>query len=721
MASLLNSIICMDCGQEVAYDPLPQTCPSCGSAWLDARYDYKQAASLWLNGLDARTTTIWRYEELLPLLDPAAIISMGEGWTPLTRSLGLARELDHPRLFIKDERQSPTGSFKDRQGAVTISYLQQIGVRECVMASTGNKAAAYAAFCARAGIRLWIFLTSTVPNEKLRELALYGAEVVKITGTYDQAKKVAMDFAARRNLYYDSGADAIPGREAFKTVAFEIAEQLAKLEPTPDGRWRAPDWYVQAVSGGIGPLGVWKGFQELYHMGLIDRLPKLAIVQSEGCSPMATAWQANLDHAEPVVPHTRIAVLATGSPGRSYPLLRVACLETGGTMIAVSDGEAFRAMRRLARVEGYSMEPAAAVAFAGLERLIEDGVIGREECVVVNCSGHTFPAEKHILEDQYVLDLQFEESGTSIASHKQLEEGLGAALERLDEQVTTIVVIDDNPQDSRLIRRLLQANKNYRVFEVNNPLDGLDLVRQRKPDLVVLDLTMPDMDGFTVLEAFKGDSEIAHIPIVVVSAKTLTPADRARLEGRAESLWQKGSFNTRELVEHVVQTLGGELDESSGELLDATEGQVTTTSRRELSSAPSDVEIPPPSPVHPPRDIVVIDDDPRDARLIRRLLEATGRYRVHEAHTGESGLRTVQDIRPDLIVLDLMLPDTSGEDLLERLKRDAQTRAIPVVVLTAKDIRADERERLMGNIISLFEKASLDRRALIDYVDETLS
>jgi threonine synthase len=597
-----------------------------------------------------------------------------------------------------------------------VSYLRQQGIHECVLASTGNKAAAYAAFCARAGIRLWIFLTSTVPAEKLRELALYGAEVVKITGTYDQAKKVAMDFAARRNLYFDTGAESIPGREGFKTVAFEIAEQLARYKPLPNGKWRVPDWYIQAVSGGIGPLGVWKGFQELMRMGLTDKMPRLAVIQAEGCAPMVTAWRFNLPQADPVVPHTRIAVLATGSPGRAYEELRKHCLATSGTMLSVSDGEAFRVMRRMARVEGFSMEPAAAVAFAGLEKLIEQGVIHTDETVVVNCSGHTFPAEKHILEDQYVLDLQFGNEVGGSASHTQLEEGLGAALERLDEQVTTIVVIDDNPQDSRLIRRLLQAHKNYRVFEVNNPLDGLDLVRQRKPDLIVMDLTMPDLDGFAMLEAFKTDAEIAHIPVVVVSAKTLTGADRGRLEGRAESLWQKGNFNTRELVDHVVRTLGGNLDDAAEAVLEATDGTVVTASKP--------AQTPPQPPEHTRsaiRDIVVIDDDRRDSRLIRRLLEATNRYRVHETHSGEEGWQCILENKPNLIVLDLMLPDITGEELLERLKSDDRTQQIPVVVLSAKDIQASEREKLLGKIISLFQKANLDRQALIDYVNETLS
>lgn len=706
MPSLITGVVCMDCRQPIAPDPLPLTCPQCGSGWLEARYDYEAAAVAWRDGLAGRVTSLWRYGELLPVT-PRAGLSLSEGWTPLIPAGPLSRELNHHGLFIKDERRMPTASFKDRQAALTVAYMVEQGIDECVLASTGNKAAAYAAFCARAGIRLWIFLTSNVPGEKLRELALYGAEVVKIAGTYDQAKQIALDFAARRNLYYDPGANSLPGRESFKTIAYEIAEQLARALPG-SAPWRAPDWYVQAVSGGIGPLGIWRGFQELYHMGLIDRLPRLAIVQSEGCAPMVTAWQAGQPTATPVVPQTRISVLATGDPGRAYPLLREACLATGGTMIAVPDGDAFRAMRRLARMEGISMEPAAAVAFAGLEHLIASGAIGADETVVVNCSGHTFPAEKHILEDQYVLDLEFEQTRVETSAHTQIVEGLGAAFERLEEQVTTVVVIDDNPQDSRMIRRLLQARKNYRVFEVNDPRDGLDIVRQRKPDLVVLDLMMPDLDGFTLLEMIKADPAVAHIPVVVVSAKTLTAADRQRLERYAESLWQKGSFSTRDLVEHVVSTLGGNLGDAP-ELTRVSEGQVAAASKDDIATEPP-----------PLQTILVIDDERRDARLIRRLLEATGRYQVIEAYDGESGWQAILDHWPALVVTDLMLPDISGEELLERLRDDERTRDMPVVVLTAKDLSRDERDRLLQKIISLFQKATLDRQALIDSVDRTL-
>jgi threonine synthase len=153
MPSLMNAVVCMDCGHSMAFDPLPAKCESCGSVWLEARYDLEQAASRWREGLSDRATSVWRYEELLPIKDAASAITIGEGWTPLFRTMGLGRELDHQHLYIKDERQSPTGSFKDRQGALTITYLKQEGIRECVMASTGNKAAAYAAFSVWGGGR----------------------------------------------------------------------------------------------------------------------------------------------------------------------------------------------------------------------------------------------------------------------------------------------------------------------------------------------------------------------------------------------------------------------------------------------------------------------------------------------------------------------------------------------------------------------------------------
>jgi threonine synthase len=682
MTSQFTHIVCLACNHEMPPVPMTPKCDSCGGNWLDARYDFSGVN--WPAALTKRPTSLWRYEELLPLQDISQRVSMGEGWTPLYQMSGLGDTLGHPKLFIKDERQSPTGSFKDRQGAVSVTTLRQAGIRECVLASTGNAAAAYAAYCARAGIKLWVFLTSMVPAEKMRELGLYGAEVVKVTSTYDQAKQVAADFAARRGLYFDRGARGIPGKESMKTIAYEIAEQLG-LQLADGEHWVAPDWYLQAVSGGIGPLGVAKGFKELYQLGLIDKIPKLAIVQSEGCAPMVQAFERGLAVAEAVIPATRIAVLATGDPGHGYTMLRDVIMEHGGAMTSVDDGQAFRAMRRLARTEGISVEPATAVAFAGLEKLIALGTIGLDETVLINCSGHTFPAEKHILEDQYVLELEL-----GSAAPRQ-EEGLGAALIRLDEQIKTVVVIDDNPFDSRLIRRLLQAHKNYRVFESNSPLDGLDLVRQRRPDLVITDLTMPEIDGFTLLDKLKSDPETAHIPVMVLSALPLTHADRERLDGHIESLWTKGSFAPNELVGHVVNTLRDQFSNSATNEL----------STQHIAARPK---------------ILVVDDNAYDGRLVRRILESDAKFEVHEVRSGEGALRAVEEWQPDLVILDIILPDMNGFDVLDRLRLSGTQARI--AMLSTKELNSEERVRL-GNA-AFWHKATLDQHTLLSAVEQQL-
>ncbi|RLC85941.1 MAG: threonine synthase [Chloroflexi bacterium] len=553
MKTLFSSVQCLECGHEMEANLFTARCNACNGAWIEARYDVAALPADWPALMTQRPTNLWRYRELLPFPDDFPIVSMGEGWTPLTRAAGLEQESGHGKqggeIWIKDERQSPTGSFKDRQAACTVSGLKAREIDEFVIASTGNAAAAYAAYCARAGIKLWVFLPSNVPAEKIRELALYGAEVVKITGTYDQAKEVAADFAARRGIYKDQGAKGITGKESMKTIALELTEQLG---------WQAPDWYVQSVSGGIGPLGVLKGFRELRHAGLIDRVPKLGIVQAEGCSPMVQAWEQGLAQAEPVRPDTLVIVLATGNPGLAYETLKQASDQYGGAMVAVSDGDAFRAMRRVARTEGFSMEPAASVAFAGLEKLLDEGHIQPGERVVINCSGHTFSAEKHALEDHFLLHLDVDAplaARPSDGVQNLAKKDLAVALNQLDEQITTIVVIDDNAHDSRLIRRLLQSYKQYRVFEAHNGLDGIDLVRQRKPGLVMLDLTLPGLDGFAILDELKGDERTREIPVIIVSAKSPTGDEWKHLRRYTKSVWQKGNFSARELVDHVVEIL----------------------------------------------------------------------------------------------------------------------------------------------------------------------
>jgi threonine synthase len=549
--------ICLDCGHRAVYSATLMTCPACQSQWLAAGYDYQGLAVQLPERLAQRPFDLWRYRELLPVRDHNPDLSMGEGGTPLIRAGNLGMMLGCSNIYIKDERQGPTSSFKDRQAAVNIAALKEAGITEVVLASTGNVAIAYSAYAARAGIKLWAFLTSLVPAEKMREVALYGTQVVKVTASYDQAKKVAAEYARQRNLYLERGARSIPSVEAMKTIAFEVCEQLAELQSPSQGildgprqaRFLAPDWYFQAVSGGLGPMGVSKGFRELHQMGLIDRLPALGVVQVDGCSPMVKAWKDDRDVAEPTIsPRTHIATLATGDPGRTYTLLRrYMKAEGGGTFESVFDEEAFRAMHILAKMEGISVEPAAAVAFAGLIKIARAGLIRPQDVIVMNCSGHTMSIERTILGEGWARNVVLSSQAADTP-----QEGLLAALSKVTvDRFPNVLVVDDTEDARRLIRRILQAQGNYTILEAMNGQQALEIARKELPDLVILDLMMPELDGFAVLDALKADPNTTSIPVIVVTAKELTADEKQRLSGQIYTLMQKGEFMSDELLEEV--------------------------------------------------------------------------------------------------------------------------------------------------------------------------
>jgi threonine synthase len=546
---------CNLCGNQQPYKPFsPAICEKCDSHWLEARYDYVAFKRDVLRGLPERPRNMWRYQEVLPLDKPEEIDLYPAGGTPLWLSQRFAPALGHDSTYIKDERYGPTSSFKDRQAAAAVAVMVEGGIREAVIASTGNAAVAYAAACARAGIKLWVFMTSLVPQEKIRETALFGAEVIRVSGNYDQTKQIAAQFAQRRKLFLDRGASSIPARESMKTIAYEIVEQLG---------WRTPDWYIQAVSGGLGPLGAYQGFKELHSMGLISHLPKLAVIQSEGCAPMVNAFKAGKDVAKAVVPNTRIIILSTGDPGNAYTYLWHLTQKFGGLMESVTDAEAFGAMRSLAKSEGMAVEPATSVAFAGLEKLLKNDNISQEELVVVNCTGHTFPVEKHVLGDQFAVDVELSESQAPAP-----QEGLQAALENLDERTKTVLLVDDNEEASLLIQRLLEGRKKYRILLAKDGWDGLSQARQKLPDLIVTDLMMPELDGFDLVEELRLDPRTKDIPIVVVSAKDITPEERKRLDGHIEALVQKGTLQPRKFVDHMINVIEDKTGEPAGEKTD---------------------------------------------------------------------------------------------------------------------------------------------------------
>jgi len=557
---------CGKCGHRQPFVVPTPPCDACGHDWMEVRYDYERIRRLWPDILQQRPFTMWRYRELLPVRHNDYQITMGEGGTPLLRANNLGMMLGAHNLFIKDERQNPTNSFKDRQAALVISMMKEAGITELVVASTGNVAISYSAYSAHAGIKLWTFLPSLVPPEKMREIAIYGSEVVKVTANYDATKKVAAQFAKHRGIHADRGIRNTGTREGMKTIALEVAEQLAaELGPPQMGiPWRTPDWYIQAVSGGMGPVGFWKGYEELYQMGMVDRLPKLALVQAKGCAPMVHAFEKDLPIAEPVTnPNTRVITIATGAPGPAYEYLYRIMKEHGGAFEAVSDEETFRALHVLAKMEGLSIEPAAATAFAGLFKLLSKGVIQRGETIVVNCSGHTFPVEKFLLEEDWLKILPASPTihttppTTAPTQRRQpASTGLLGALDQLDKRVRQIAIVEDNPEAARLLRRILQTHGEFQVVEANTGRDGLLLIRKTHPDLILLDLMMPDMDGFAVLDELKADETLKDLPVIVITAKDLNSQDRQRLHGQIQMLLQKGSFMDDDLLHGINALLG---------------------------------------------------------------------------------------------------------------------------------------------------------------------
>jgi threonine synthase len=295
-----------------------------------------------------------------------------------------------------------------------------------------------------------------------------------------------------------------------------------------------------------------KGYQELLAMGLVDKIPAIANIQAAGCAPMAHAWKQGKAIADPVItPRTHIATLATGDPGRTYTLLRDRMIHAnGGTFESVTDEEAFKAMHILAKMEGISIEPATGVAFAGLIKMVRSGQLSPTDMIVVNCTGHTVPVEQEVIGDNWLKDVDYPVAG--IEAQAPAEDGLLAALNRVtDDRYSRIAIVDDHPHVRLLIRRILQAQGNYELQEAEDGKSALTMIQAQMPDLIILDLMMPEMDGFSVLDALRQNPATSSIPVIVVTAQELTTKEKERLEGQIQSLMQKGDFMSDELLTEV--------------------------------------------------------------------------------------------------------------------------------------------------------------------------
>ena len=303
---------CSRCGGRFTPEQATYRCPK-GCENLDVVLDFSAAQKQDIS--QSRDPSLWRYAPLLPVEVPPdeAGPLRGVGGTPLYAAPRGAARLGLGQLWLKDEGRMPTGSLKDRASAVVVQRAKAIGAPRVITASTGNAGVALAAMAPCAGVEAIIVVPETAPAGKLAQLAIFGARVVLVKGSYDDAFEVS-DAAARELGWYCRNTAHNPFTvEGKKTVAFEIAEQLS---------WRAPEWVVVSVGDGNILVGVHKGFRELVEIGFIDRMPKILGVQAEGSSPIARAFEAGTDVIEPVVTHTLADSIAAGKPADGPRALR---------------------------------------------------------------------------------------------------------------------------------------------------------------------------------------------------------------------------------------------------------------------------------------------------------------------------------------------------------------------------------------------------------------
>ena len=338
-----------------------------------------------------RPKTIWRYHELLPLNDKDCIVDLGAGHTILHQCTRLADSLGIKELFIKDDTVNPTNSFKDRPASVAVSKALEFGAVAVGCPSTGNLAAAVAAHAAKAGLPCYVFIPTNTELNKVLQATLYGAKIVAVDGTYDEANRLAAQAAeeykwalANINLrpYYVEGS---------KTLAFETCEQLG---------WKAPDSIVVPLGSGALLCALDRGFNQFKELGLIKDEPiRLIGAQASGCAPIADAFKSGSDDVEPIEhPDTIAKSLAIGDPGDGFYALK-AIRRSGGVAESTTDEEILDAIKLLAETEGIFAEPAGGVTVAVLKKLVETGKVQSDEVVVCCVTGSGFKAADTLVKE----------------------------------------------------------------------------------------------------------------------------------------------------------------------------------------------------------------------------------------------------------------------------------------------------------------------------------
>ena len=378
MTSFATHLECSRCQEDFPLDQIQQVCKADGGPLL-VRYDLRRVRdSITKEALRARPETLWRYRELLPMSEEDSV-SLGEAMTPLNGAPRLGAELDLPGLLIKDDGLLPTGTFKARGAAVGVTRAAELGVKTLALPTAGNAGAAWAAYGARAAMRVVVVMPETTPDVIIRETSAYGADVYLVAGSIADAGAIVKRACAARG-WYDASTLREPYRiEGKKTMGFELAEQLG---------WRLPDVIVYPTGGGVGLIGMWKAFDELRALGWLDqKRPRFVAVQAEGCAPIVRAFVEGRPESEPwPEPRTFAAGIRVPKALGDFIVLK-ALRESGGIAVAVSETEIAQSMQGAGGAEGMLLCPEGGAAIAGTAKLRRDGWIREGEEVVVFNTG----------------------------------------------------------------------------------------------------------------------------------------------------------------------------------------------------------------------------------------------------------------------------------------------------------------------------------------------
>jgi len=366
---------CIECGKKYSKTDIVYTC-ECGGL-LDIIYDYA-TIELDMDRLKSEPPSVWKYRELLPVeREP---VSIKEGGTPLYKCDRLAEKIGVKELYVKHEGMNPTGSFKDRGMTVGVTKSLELGMKTVACASTGNTSASLAIYGAKAGIPAVVLLPEgKVALGKVAQALMHGAKVLSIRGNFDDALVLIRKLCDEEKLFYLLNSINPYRLEGQKTIGFEIVDQLG---------FRVPDRVVLPVGNAGNITAIYKGFKEFMKLGITDTVPKMTGIQAEGASPIVSAVKSGADDITPEMnPETVATAIRIGNPVNARKALR-AIRESNGTAETVTDEELIRAQKDLAQLEGIGVEPASATSVAGLKKLVDAGVIGREETIVCITTGH---------------------------------------------------------------------------------------------------------------------------------------------------------------------------------------------------------------------------------------------------------------------------------------------------------------------------------------------